>query len=68
MSHSLRHRRNGTYTTHSTAQTQLTFNKDVETIKLTRLSTLWLSGREVWGSYPGPAIILLGNNLGQVVY
>jgi len=26
------------------------------------------SGREVWGSHPGHATILLGSNLGQVVY
>ena len=30
--------------------------------------TLWLSGREVRGLHPGHATILLGSNLGQVVY
>jgi len=33
--------------------------------------TLWLLGREVWGSHPGhrPTAILLGsNNLWQVIY
>ena len=30
--------------------------------------TDWHSGREIWGSYPGHATILLGSNLGQVVY
>ena len=29
---------------------------------------LWLSGREVRGSHSGHATILLGSNLGQVVY
>jgi len=32
------------------------------------LLTLWRSCREVRGSHPGHATILLGSNLGQVVY